>query len=129
MHELATWHFGHLPVWIDGNAYFNGATVSKHDRHCLVNESDRVFFTLVEEEGRCVLKTNVGQFLGQFRDSVITSDTLGRAFEPDQRFENPDETDIVFDRDYFGAHRSLSAVPGPFAAPQEEQLVWEDRKA
>ena len=129
MHELATWHFGHLPVWIDGNAYFNGATVSKHDRHCLVNESDRVFFTLVEEEGRCVLKTNVGQFLGQFRDSVITSDTLGRAFEPDQRFENPDETDIVFNRDYFGTHRSLSAVPGPFAALQEEQLVWEDQKA
>ncbi len=127
MHALATWHFGHLPVWIHGNAYFNGASVSKHDQHRLADETEDLFFTLHEEGGRWVLKTNVPKAMGIFRDGIITSETLGRAFEPDQRFENPDGTDIHFDRDYFGAHRGLSTVPGPFAELKEKQTVWEER--
>ena len=42
---------------------------------------------------------------------------LGCAFEPEQRFENPDGTDIRLDTDYFSAHRGLKTMPGPFADP------------
>ena len=52
---------------------------------------------------------------------LITSDILGKAFEPEQRFENPDGTEIIFDRDYFGDHRGTEALPGPFT--DEEQLL------
>ena len=45
----------------------------------------------------------------------MDSDTLGCAFEPEQRFEDPDGTAITFDTDFFGAHRGVSALPGPFA--------------
>ncbi len=129
IHALAVWHFGHLPVWISGNAYFNGASVSKHDQHRLSNETDSVFFTLYEEEDRCVLKTNVRRFMGKICDRVIDSDILGRAFEPDQRFENPDGTEIVFDCAYFGARRGgLRTVPGPFAEPDKELIVRENKK-
>ena len=38
--------------------------------------------------------------------------------------ENPDGSDIVFDRDYFGSHRSLNTLPGPFAESQDEVTVW-----
>ncbi|MBQ9198353.1 MAG: right-handed parallel beta-helix repeat-containing protein [Clostridia bacterium] len=124
MHELTSYHFGHLPVWVSGNAYFNGATVSKHEKHGLVSrEAARV--ALVEEDGKYRLDTNVYELLGDFRDAVITSDTLGCAFEPEQRFENPDGTAIAFDRDYFDAHRGLSVLPGPFASAEDaRKTLW-----
>jgi hypothetical protein len=46
---------------------------------------------------------------------MVTSDILGKAFEPEQRFEAPDGSDLVFDVDYYGNKRTGDIVPGPFA--------------
>ena len=115
MGKLEKFHFGHLPVWVDGNAYFNGARACRNEKNNLVNTSDEVYVKLVEKDGKYSLETNVYDFIKDFKDGIITSDILGRAFEPDERFENPDGSAITFDRDFFGNHRGLSAVPGPFA--------------
>ena len=115
MGKLARFHFSHLPVWVDGNAYFNGARAWKNEKKNLIDTENEVYVRLIEKDGKYSLETNVYEFLKDFRDGIITSDILGRAFEPDQRFENPDGSAITFDRDFFGNHRGLSAVPGPFA--------------
>ncbi len=115
MGALASAHFGHLPVWVEGNAYFNGADVCKHEKKKLVNKKDKVSVELVEKNGKYTLKTNVFTLLKDFKNGILTSDALGLAFEPEQRFENPDGSDIRFDTDYFGNHRGLEAIPGPFA--------------
>ncbi len=128
MHALAVSHFGHLPVWIDGNAYFKGAAVYGKEQHRFADSDESVFVALQEDEGRYILKTNMYSAMKDFRDGILSSDTLGFAFEPEQRFENPDGSDIIFDRDYFGAHRDLSTFPGPFAVSVEEQLVWQEQK-
>ena len=128
MGSLAEYHFGHLPVWVDGNAYLNGAKVSKHDKHFLRDEENKVTVELVEKEGKYQLKTNLYDYLKDFRDGIITSDILGCAFEPEQRFENPDGTEIIFDRDYFGSHRGLDTLPGPFADAEEAaNMLWSDK--
>ena len=124
MGMLAQYHFGHLPVWVEGNAYFNGANVCKHEKNHLVDEKTKVNVELIEKDGHWYVKTNVYDALKTFRDGIITSDILGCAFEPEQRFENTDGSEIVFDRDYNGAHRGLKALPGPFAEAAKEQLVW-----
>ena len=126
MGALATYHFGHLPVWVHGNAYLAGATVSKHeDQGFVADEKQPVTVELVEKDGKPCLNTNVYDIIKDFRVGLISSDTLGRAFEPEQRFENPDGTDILFDRDYFGNHRGLSALPGPFADGKDaEKALW-----
>ena len=124
MGHLAQFHFGHLPVWVEGNAYFNGATVYAKEKHNLVEKEGKVCVELTEDSGRCVLKTNVYDFLKDFRDGQINSDLLGCAFEPEQRFENPDGTAIQFDRDYFGGHRGVETLPGPFAEGKDCQIVW-----
>ena len=123
MGALAKAHFGHLPVWIGGNAYLGGAKVSRHDQTAFVNDTDEVQVELVEKDGHWVLRTNAFELVKDFRDGIITSDILGCAFEPEQRFENPDGTEIVFDRDYFGGHRGLSPIPGPFAQAQSEYTI------
>ena len=124
MGALAPYHFGHLPVWVEGNAYFAGATVSKHEKHGLVNKRARPKVELAEKDGKFILKTNVYGYMKDFLDGIITSDILGCAFEPEQRFENPDGSAITFDSDYLGGHRGLSALPGPFAEGMTEYEVY-----
>ena len=125
MRMLAQSHFGHLPVWVDGNAYFNGASVYAKEEHKLVNKRAKVKVEIVEKDGKYGVKTNVYNYLKDFRDGIITSDKLGCAFEPEQRSESPDGTEIIFDRDYFGDHRGLDALPGPFAdAIKVERAVY-----
>lgn len=114
MFFLQDYHFGHLPVWIDGNAYFNGAKPwCKENNYCV--PKGIAYAELLENNGTYSLKTNIYELLGNFQAGMINSDILGKAFEPEQRFENPDESDIILNQDYFGEHRGLSAIPGPFA--------------
>ena len=126
MGALAQYHFGHLPVWVHGNAYLAGATVSKHeDQGFAADAKQPVIVELVEKDGKPCLNTNIYDIIRDFRVGLVSTDTLGRAFEPEQRFENPDGTDILFDRDYFGNHRGLSALPGPFADGRDaEKALW-----
>ncbi len=124
MGELATYHFGHLPVWVEGNAYFGGASVSKHEKNGFVS-SETPTVELVEEGGKAKLRTNLYELLGDFEAQLINSDTLGRAFEPEQRFENPDGSSILFDEDFLGLRRGEKPLPGPFAGAAEADMrLW-----
>ena len=122
MRALATYHFGHLPVWVKGNAYFGGASVSKHEEHGLIRADVKAKAELTEKDGKYYLNTNVYSLLEGFRNELINTETLGLAFEPEQRFENPDETPIVFDEDYFGERRGDTILPGPIAGLTEEEV-------
>ncbi len=115
MRKMAQYHFSHLPVWVNGNAYFNGAKPWKNEKSNLVSDENKVTVELIEKDGKYSIKTNVYDFLGDFKNGIITSDILGCAFEPEQRFENPDGTAITFNEDYLGEHRGVATIPGPFA--------------
>ncbi len=123
MGALAKVHFGHLPVWVEGNAYFNGATVCKHEKHKLSDKRSKVTVILEEKDGKYSLKTNVYSKLKDFTDGIICTETLGQAFEPEQRFENLDGTDIIFNKDYFGNHRGTKTIPGPFASAEDADKI------
>ena len=45
----------------------------------------------------------------------------GEAFEPEERFENPDGSSIVFSSDAFGQDAGLAPLPGPLADGGELQ--------
>ena len=125
MMKLASYHFSHLPVWANGNAYFNGAKAWKKEQSNLIDTENHVKVELVEEDNKLFLKTNVYELLGDFRDGIINSDILGYAFEPEQRFENPDGTAILFNEDYLGSHRGAATIPGPFASGEEAaKQLW-----
>ncbi len=117
MGALATYHFGHLPVWVEGNAYFNGATVCKHETEKFIDTENTAEIDVIEKDGSYSVKTNIYSLLGDYKNRIINSDILGIAFEPEQRFENPDGSEIIFDKDYFDEKRGLSTIPGPFADP------------
>ena len=116
MGKLAEAHFGHLPVWIDGNAYFNGADIFAKEEHKLSNESDKIEIALKADDGKYTLESNLYDVLKSsgFSCDMIDSDVLGYAFEPEQRFESPDGSAITFDTDYLGNKREGTILPGPF---------------
>ncbi len=119
MKKLEKYHFSPLPVWSEGNVYLNGAKACKNEKNGLTEDLTPVYVELDENNGDPVLRTNIYPLIKDFKAGMIGSDTLGEAFEPEQRYENPDGTDIIFDTDYSGNHRGLDVLPGPFAEASE----------
>lgn len=121
MKELEPYHEGHLPVWAGGNAYLGGAKPWEMEKDALVDAECAVRADLIEKDGVYYLDTNIYEILsvpdknGDTRRGMISTGTLGKAFEPEEPFENPDGTPIRFDYDYSGSHRGLDILPGPFA--------------
>ncbi len=103
-----------LPVWTGGNRYFNGAQPCDREKDFTADSEHKIDLNLKEENGTWLLYTNLGEYLSAGEEKRITTESLGTAFEPEQRFENPDGTDIVFDEDYYGKKQDRITA-GPFA--------------
>ena len=57
---------------------------------------------------------NVYDLIKDITAAAVSTETLGEAFESEEKFENPDGSPIVFDEDFFGNHRESSVHAGPF---------------
>ena len=125
MMKLMSPHFAKLPVWAGGNVYLNGAKAWKKEKDNLVDDQNKVSVEILEDGDHVSIKTNLYEVIGNYRTGMISSDTLGEAFEPEERFETPDGEDILFDSDYAGNHRGPSVMPGPFAdAEAAAKQLW-----
>lgn len=119
--ETAVDHFGkdiyysHLPIYTGGNIYFNGALPCDHEENYHTDNEHRISLSLTEKDGKYKLETNLYDHIPSFETPFVSTETLGEAFEPEQKFEAPDGSPIVFKYDYFGKERSLTPLPGPFA--------------
>ncbi len=109
-------YYNPLPVWAEGNAYFNGAKPMSKEK-AFVDETNKVSVCLEETAEGFVIKTNVYDYMPESQNKVITTDVLGMAFEPEQKFENPDGSPIIFDTDYYGNAHGEMPLAGPFAKP------------
>lgn len=107
-----------LPVWTGGNVYFNGAKPCSKEKNFQIVDKP-VQLELTEENGTYRLKTDLYKSLPRMDLSLVATATLGEAFEPEEKFENPDGTPIVFQEDIRGEKRSIRTIPGPFARSEE----------
>lgn len=111
-------YYRKLPVWLGGNVYFNGAKPADQETDAIVDTEHTVKLELKEENGTWHLDTDLYEYLPKTACAMISTETLGMAFEPEEKFENPDGTPIVFQYDYFGARQEINPLPGPFAAEE-----------
>ncbi len=107
-------YYDKLPVTSSGNLYFNGAKSCSSEKDAYTDDEHKVRLKIAEKDGKPVLDTDLFEYLPESSAMVISSATLGEAFEPEQRFESPDGTEIVFNEDYFGNHRGVNPMYGPF---------------
>ena len=75
-----------------------------------------IFLKLGEDGEGWYLQTNLYEYLPRFETQMVSTELLGEAFEPEEKFDPPDGTPIVFNQDYFGARREpVMPLAGPFA--------------
>ena len=107
-------YYDHLPVWASGNLYFNGARAWEKETDAITDTEHTVDISVEEKEDGWYLKTNLYDIIKEENDGIISTETLGMAFEPEQKYENPDGSPIIFNQDFFGNHRDVKTVAGPF---------------
>ncbi len=115
-------YYEHLPVYLAGNAYFNGARPCDNEE-AHVDKDHKISFYIDEDAGRYTLHTNLYEYLPRTIAKPVNSEVLGMAFEPEERFENPDGSCISFDTDYFGRKRGILPVSGPFEECNKDRFT------
>ena len=111
--------YDHLPVYTGGNVFFNGAKPCNKEKNYEENTKDKITLKVETQNGKTYLKTNLYEVLPSIKTMMINTNTLGQAFESEQRFEAPDGSDIVFNKDFFGNDMQSTPLPGPFATKDE----------
>ena len=112
-------YYSRLPVYTDGNVFFNGARPCNKEKNYKEIKDHTVHVGLVERDGRLYLDTDLYKYLPHFGTTFISTEVLGKAFEPEQLFENPDGSPIFFDCDYNDEKRCVHPLPGPFESDSE----------
>ena len=103
-----------LPIIAEGNVYLNGAQSFMQEKNQLVL-TDNPNIKIEETEEGVKLYMMVDKSIARMNNQVVSTELLGKAKIPNQRFENPDGTEITIDLDYFGKQRNLkNPSPGPF---------------
>lgn len=113
--EASDRYYMHLPVWTGGNHFFNGARPWEKETDYREDIGHSVSLSLEEREDGWYLNTNLFDLLGEPWGELVDTARLGMAFEPEQRYENPDGSELRLDEDYLGKKRGDAVLPGPFA--------------
>lgn len=110
-------YYSHLPVWASGNLYFNGAKAWNKEINAYEDNAHSINLILKEKEGHWYLESNLYTVLKELNktEDIISTQTLGMAFEPEQKYENPDGSSIIFTLDFFGNQRHSHTLAGPFS--------------
>ena len=97
----------------------------KLEKDKFVDHTHKVTVELIEEGNQYRLKTNLAQVLKDYTTGMICTQTLGKAFEPDEYFENRMGHLLFLIGTYFSEHRSINVIPGPFAdLAKAEDGLW-----
>lgn len=103
-----------FPVTMKNNVYFNGTKPYKKEISPVLSKF-KAKISIAEKSGHYYLHTNLGEILESLpQGDIVTTDVLGKAFEPDQRFENRDGSPIAVDSDFFDAPRGAKVSLGAF---------------
>ncbi|MGA2540579.1 MAG: right-handed parallel beta-helix repeat-containing protein [Verrucomicrobiota bacterium] len=122
--DLSQYDAAALPVFMDGNIFFNGARPCRQETAPLVRAEFDPLLKLVEEAGGYYLEIKLAPAWNSGRNrKMVTTELLGRAIIPNAAYEEPDGTPIRINTDYLGKSRNeTNPTPGPFENPGQGSL-------
>lgn len=103
------------PVYINNNAYFNGAEAFEKEKDKLVDKSFNPNFQIIDNGEEVYLSCELPESFDNIQGEVQSTDTLPRTRIVDAEFENPDGSKIIVDSDLLDAKRSDKSSLGPVA--------------
>ena len=101
------------PVYIDANAYLNGAEGFDREKNGYHSKAFNPGVKVVEEGDAVYLEMNVEKDMLNIPAKVVSTETLGTVRIVDAIFDDPNGEPIVLDTDYTGAHRAEKPAVGP----------------
>jgi hypothetical protein len=117
-----------LPVWIDGNVYYNQSIPYSKEINRIENHNFKPEINISELSNQVYLNLSLDDVNSKLKTQLVTTSLLGKAKLPKEAFENPDGSALIIDDDYFGKKRSeLNPSAGPFEHPGKGLLrlkVW-----
>lgn len=115
------------PVYINHNAYLNGALPFDREETNLVS-NDNPEFKLVEEGGEVYIELHLPDNFEEFLGGIHSTQTLERVRLTDAEFENPNGSKVVLDTDLLGNIKEGQTVLGPLSNLKKGSnriKVWE----
>jgi len=103
-----------LPMHVNGNVYLNRARNYTSEENQLVLNADPNIHIEEKKDG-VYLSMVMEKSIAKMKNAVVNTELLGEARIPEQKFEDPDGTEILINQDFFGKKRNMeNPLPGPF---------------
>lgn len=101
------------PVYISGNAYFNGAEGFDREKEAYTDKAFDPCVKILEEGDEVFLEINVKEEMLALPTKIASTEMLGTVRIVDAIFDDPDGSPITLDTDYLGERRAEKPVVGP----------------
>ena len=112
------------PMFMAGNVFLNGAKPSQDEKDPFVQAQFDPAIKVEERKEGFYLRITPNPAIHDRKTELVTTERLGVAKLPQERFENPDGSPLAIDTDYFGNKRNrTNPTPGPFENPGSESLI------
>ncbi len=106
-------HKVNQPVYINHNAYFNGAASFERENDKIEANYFDPKLRIIEEGNEVYLSCELPDDFESLFGEIQSTGTLPRVRIVDADFENPDGSEVTLDTDYLGKQRSEKSVLGP----------------
>lgn len=113
--DLEEFELVEQPVYINDNAYFNGAEPFEKEDSNLINKSFNPNLTIIEEGEEVYLSCELPESFYNILGEVKSTKTLPRVRIVDAEFENPDGSDLILDTDFLGTQKADQSPLGPIS--------------
>ncbi|MCF3942805.1 hypothetical protein [Oceanobacillus alkalisoli] len=126
--DLETFLKVEQPVYINNNAYLNGAVPFEDENERIVVNHFNPELRIVEEGNEVYLYCELPEEFERISGEIQTTKTLGKVRIVDADFVNPNGEELAVDTDFLGGKRSENSVLGPIADLQKGKnrvKVWE----
>ncbi|OPJ65258.1 right-handed parallel beta-helix repeat-containing protein [Clostridium oryzae] len=101
------------PVYINNNAYFNGAEPFERENNNLVDESFNPNFRIIDGGEEVYLSCELPESFENILGEIQSTATLPRVRIVDAEFENPDGSEVFLNTDFLDEHRTGRSPLGP----------------
>ncbi len=103
------------PVYINNNAYFNGAEPFEKEKNKLVDKSFKPNFSIIDKGNEVYLSCELPESFENILGEIHSTATLPRVRIVDAEFESPDGSTVILDTDFLDEQTVEKSSLGPIA--------------
>ncbi|HPZ75319.1 MAG TPA: hypothetical protein PK723_05885, partial [Candidatus Pacearchaeota archaeon] len=111
--DLETFELVEQPVYIDNNAYFNGAEPFEKENCKLVEEDFDPKFKIIDNGEEVYLSCSLPDTFEKIQGKIHSTSTLERVRIVDAEFDCPNGKDLILDTDFFDKPKTEKHPLGP----------------